>query len=218
MPLDETTATIQYRAARDIAAARFNFPNDENPDFQTTINLPALQLSVRGPGGEEVGPDVVVTDTKGVLQMVAAVETDHTTNETSAALRWRTFATLGAPFYLYVPAGMAETTKKLLKDAGVKGAKIRTWRYIAGLNWQLDLTDITHEFDLGDLVPPLLGSILGARKKARDPATDEERARREAQEVEQDAERQRRREEQRAARMAARADEPEYPHTTAPRR
>jgi hypothetical protein len=220
MPLDETTATIQYRAAADIAAERFAFPSDEFPNLETHVNLPILKMPVQGPGGELLGPDIAVTNSEGGLELVAAVETVHTVNEMSARQRWLKFSRLGVPFYLYVPAGYASETQALLKKARVKGAKLRTWRYIAGLNWTLDLTDITREFSLLDFIPPFITDWLARRRAAGQEARlgrDEERAKARAQEEAREAELAQRREAERAAREAAKAREPEYPHTTAPR-
>ncbi|MEX2238719.1 MAG: hypothetical protein WEB00_14440 [Dehalococcoidia bacterium] len=220
MPLDETTATIQYRAATDIAAERFGFPNDEFPNLQTHVNLPVLKMPVQGPGGEILGPDIVVVDDNGILQLVGAVETVHTVNAMSARQRWAKFARLGVPFYLYIPAGFVNETKKLLKAEGIKDVKLRTWRYIAGLNWTLDLTDITREFSPLELMPPLLHEIMLKRKakaEAGKARKREERALRDAEEAAREAEWKQQREEARAAIEAARAEEPQYPHTTAPR-
>jgi hypothetical protein len=220
MPLDETTATIQFRAATDIAAERFNFPNDEYPNLEAHINLPTLKMPVQGPNAELLGPDIVVTNADGGVEMVAAIETVHTVNEMSARQRWYKFSRLGVPFYLYVPAGCVGEARRLLKQAKVKGVKLRTWRYIAGLNWTLDLTDVTRDFSLADLFPPFLIDWLAKRRAASAEARlkrDEQRARQEAEEAAREAERAQRREAERAAREAARAAEPEYPRTTAPR-
>jgi hypothetical protein len=220
MPLDETTATIQYRAATDIAAERFAFPNDEFPNLETHINLPVLKMPVQGPSAELLGPDLVVTNDEGGVEMVASIETVHTVNEMSARQRWLKFSRLGVPFYLYVPAGYANEAQRLLKGAGVKGAKLRTWRYIAGLNWTLDLTDITREFSPLDLLPPFLTDWMAKRRIAAEEnrsRRDEERAQQKAQEAAHEAERAQRLEAERAAREAEKAREPEYPHTTAPR-
>ena len=220
MPLDETTATIQYRAATDIAKERFGFPNDEHPNLETHINVPVLTMPVQGPNAELLGPDIVVTNPDGGLEMAAAIETVHTVNEMSARQRWLKFSRMGVPFYLFVPAGYANEAKRLLKRNKVKGAKLRTWRYIAGLNWTLDLTDVTRDFTPLDLIPPFIIEFMGKRSEAaaaNKALKDEENARRAAEEAEREAQRAERREAERAAREAARAAEPEYPRTTAPR-
>lgn len=220
MPLDETTATIQYRAATDIAAERFAFPSEQFPDLETHVNLPVLKMPVQGPSAELLGPDIVVTNADGGLEMVATVETVHTVNEMSARQRWLKFSRLGVPFYLYVPAGYATEARGLLKKARVKGAKLRTWRYIAGLNWTLDLTDITRDFSVADLVPPFLIDWMAERRVAGEESRqrrDEERAERQAEEAARAEDQAERRAAARAAREAEKAREPEYPHTTAPR-
>ena len=79
MPLDETTATIQYRAATDIAAERFAFPSEQFPDLETHLNLPVLKMPVQGPSAELLGPDIVVTNADGGLEMVASVEQHRST-------------------------------------------------------------------------------------------------------------------------------------------
>lgn len=219
MPLDETTATIQHRAATDIAAERFNFPNDESPNLETFVNVPVLTQPVEGRNGEILGPDIVVVDDQGLLQIVAAVETVHTLNEASARVRWTKFAHLDVPFYLYVPAGHANAAKKLMKAHGVT-ATLRTWRYILGLDWTLDITDISRNISPLNLMPPLVTSIL---EKRRAHAAEgrakrkEERALRQAEEVAQEEEKRQAQEAARAEREAARDEEPQYPHTTAPR-
>jgi hypothetical protein len=219
MPLDETTATIQYRAATDIAEARFKFPSDEWPDLETHVNLPTLKMPVDA-GGRTLGPDIVVTNADGTVQSIAAVETPHTVNEASARERWLPFSRIDAPFYLYVPAGAVNQTKKLLKNAGVKRAKIRTWRYIAGLNWTLDLTDITHDFSVNDLVPPIVVNFLEKRREKAEAGRqekDREKAELRAAEEAREEERRQAREARRAEEEARRAAEPQYPHTTPPR-
>jgi hypothetical protein len=220
MPLDETTATVQFKAAGGIAGERFNFPNEEYPDLETHVNVPTLKMPVQGPGGELLGPDIAVVSKDGVLQMVAAVETVHTINAASARQRWAKFAELGVPFYLYVPAGYADQAKKLLKQTSVKTAKLRTWRYIAGLDWTLDLTDITHDFSINDLVPPFLVRWMEQRRARAAAGRAEREAEKAKQREEEEARLQALREAEQAtaaAREAERAAEPQYPHTTAPR-
>lgn len=220
MPLDETTATIQHQAATDIAADRFNFPNDEHPNLETSVNIPTLTQPVEGPNGELLGPDIVVVDDQGLLQIVAAVETVHTLNEMTAKVRWSKFARLDVPFYLYVPAGHANEAKKLLKGAGV-GATLRTWRYIQGLNQTLDITDITRDFSIFDIMPPFLHDIAEKRRERAAIAREERKkvkAQREAEETAREEEKRLAREEDQARREAELESKPEYPHTTAPRR
>jgi NAD-dependent dihydropyrimidine dehydrogenase PreA subunit len=113
-----------------IAADRFNYPTDENPDFRTYVNLPEPQMAVEVQGGvEKLLPDILVLDRPGGRpRMVAQVESRETLSREQAEYVWSQLQFDDAPLLLYVPAGLAAQAKDYARAAGVKNTRIRTWR------------------------------------------------------------------------------------------
>lgn len=163
MPLKETRDVIHLRAVQDIARQRFHFPTSEFPTFRTAVNRPEPVMPAgRGARGEGFYPDIVVySEPRKEVQMVAEVETASSVTYDEALHDWLRFSELGAPFYLYVPAGMVPPTQRILKRLGIKNCQLRTWRYIHGLK-TLDITEVTYlRPGLEALVPPILLRLLG---------------------------------------------------------
>ncbi len=113
-----------------IAADRFAYPNDENPDFRTYVNLPEPQLAIEVQGGgEKLLPDIVVLDKPGGRpRLVAQVESRETLSREQAEYVWSQLQLDDAPLLLYVPAGLAAQAKDYARAAGIKNAQFRTWR------------------------------------------------------------------------------------------
>lgn len=113
-----------------IAHDRFAFPNDDNPEFQTYVNLPEPQMAVQVQGGvEKLLPDIVVLDKPGGRpRLIAQVESRETMTREQAEYVWARLEMRDAPLLLYVPSGMAATARDYAKAAGIKNAKVRTWR------------------------------------------------------------------------------------------
>lgn len=113
-----------------IAADRFDYPNEENPDFRTYVNLPEpkLAIEVQG-GGEKLLPDIVVLDRPGGRpRLVAQVESRETLSREQAEYVWSQLQLDDTPLLLYVPAGLAAQAKDYARAAGIKNARFRTWR------------------------------------------------------------------------------------------
>ena len=113
-----------------IAADRFNYPNDEHPTLRTYVNLPEPRLAIEVQGGvEKLLPDIVVLDRPGGRpKMVAQVESRETLSREQAEYVWSQLQFDDAPLLLYVPAGLAAQAKDYARAAGIKNARIRTWR------------------------------------------------------------------------------------------
>ena len=114
-----------------IARERFAFPNDENPDLRTYVNLPEPTMAIEPRGtGEKVFPDIVTVAYPGNYPVaVAQVESKETASLDQAKYVWSRLQTKDTELYLYVPAGTLAEAKDFAKVAGVKNAKFRTWRW-----------------------------------------------------------------------------------------
>ncbi|MDA1148213.1 MAG: hypothetical protein O3A76_16570, partial [Chloroflexi bacterium] len=121
----ELTTIVQQ-----IAHDRFGFPNAENPDLRTYVNLPEPQMAIQVQGGiEKLLPDIVVLDRPGGRpKLIAQVESKETITREQAAYVWARLEMKDAPLLLYVPSGMAAIARDYAKSAGIKNAEVRTWR------------------------------------------------------------------------------------------
>ena len=122
----EELTTIVNQIAHD----RFAFPNDDNPDFHTYVNLPEPQMAIEVQGGiEKLLPDIVVLDKPGGRpRLIAQVESRETMSREQAEYVWARLEMRDAPLLLYVPSGMASTARDYARAAGIKNAEVRTWR------------------------------------------------------------------------------------------
>jgi len=113
-----------------IAEERFNYPNDQHPDFRTYVNLPEPQLAIEVQGGgEKLLPDIVVIDRPGGRpRLIAQVESRETLSREQAEYVWSQLQLDDTPLLLYVPAGLAAQAKDYARAVGIKNARIRTWR------------------------------------------------------------------------------------------
>ena len=121
------------RTIRELAADRFSFPSDRFPDLRTHVNVPdptmGLEFTRGGAGGGKVFPDILVVRYPGNYPaIVAQVETRETVTREQASRVWATLETDEAPLYIYVPAGLAGRAKDYARAAGIRHAKVRTWR------------------------------------------------------------------------------------------
>lgn len=114
-----------------IARERFAFPNDENPDLRTYVNLPEPTMAIEPRGtGEKVFPDIVAVAYPGNYPVaIAQVESKETVSLDQAKHVWSRLQAKDTDLYLYVPAGSLAEAKDFAKVAGVKGARFRTWRW-----------------------------------------------------------------------------------------
>ena len=115
----------------EIARERFAFPNDENPDLRTYVNLPEPTMAIEPRGtGDKVFPDIVAVAYPGNTPVaVAQVESKETVSLDQAKYVWSKLQTKNTDLYLYVPAGQLAEARDYAKVAGIKGAKFRTWRW-----------------------------------------------------------------------------------------
>ena len=113
-----------------IARERFGYPNAENPDLRTYVNLPEPTMALEARGtGEKVFPDIVAVSYPGNYPVaVAQVESRETVTLEQAKFVWTRLQNRNSELYLYVPAGALAQAKDYAKVAGVH-AKFRTWRW-----------------------------------------------------------------------------------------
>ena len=127
---EESRRAELTKIVNQIARDRFAFPNEENPELQTYVNLPEPQMAIQVQGGiEKLLPDIVVLDKPGGRpKLIAQVESTETLTREQAEYVWARLETRDVPLLLYVPSGMASTARDYVKAAGIKNAEIRTWR------------------------------------------------------------------------------------------
>lgn len=115
---------------QSIARDRFPYPSEEHPELRTYVNLPEPQLAIEVQGDiEKLLPDIVVLDRPGGRpRLVAQVESRETLSREQAEHVWARLQLADAPLLLYVPAGLAAQAKDYARLAGIKDARIRTWR------------------------------------------------------------------------------------------
>ena len=113
-----------------IARERFAFPNDQNPDLRTYVNLPEPTMAIEPRGtGEKIFPDILAVGYPGNYPVaMAQVESRETVTMEQARYVWSRLQNRDAELYLYVPAGVLAQAKDYAKVAGVH-AKFRTWRW-----------------------------------------------------------------------------------------
>ena len=114
-----------------IAAERFAYPDEKNPDLRTYVNLPLPTLAIEPRGtGEKLFPDIVAVASPGNYPVaVAQVESRETVTREQALYVWAPLENQQTTLYLYVPAGSLARAKDYAKAAGIKKAKFRTWRW-----------------------------------------------------------------------------------------
>ena len=115
---------------QSIAKERFDFPNANNPDMRTYVNLPKPQMAIEVQGGSrKILPDIVVLDRPGGRpKLIAQVESRETLTREQAQYVWSELQVKDAPLLLYVPSGLAAQAKDYARSAGIKNIQIRTWR------------------------------------------------------------------------------------------
>lgn len=124
----------------EIAKGKFPFPNEEFPTLETIVNVPKPRLTVGQEDGKDLFPHIVVVQRPGVwLRMMAEVETAETLNDEAATTRWLPYSRCG-DLYVYVPFGMSNQAKALVKKHKVPVKGIRTWRFRPV--WGLDVSDV----------------------------------------------------------------------------
>jgi len=124
-----------------IAHKMYPFPNEEYPDRDVVVNVPVAKMAAGQANGKDIFPDLIVLRRPGAwLHEIAAVEMHDTVNDASALERWKPMSTCGA-LYVYVPAGMVNEARKLLKRHSIHVAGIRTWRFRPV--WGVDVSEVS---------------------------------------------------------------------------
>ena len=130
-PSEESRRYNLAETVQAIARERFAFPNTENPDLRTFVNLPEPTLAIEPRGtGQKVFPDIVAVAYPGHYPVaIAQVESRETVTLEQAKYQWTRLQNRDTEFYLYVPAGELARAKDYAKVAGLKRVKFRTWRW-----------------------------------------------------------------------------------------
>jgi hypothetical protein len=128
---EESRGYYLTETVQQIARDRFAFPNEENPDLKTFVNLPepTMGIEVRG-SGDKMFPDIVTIVQPGLNPIaIAQVETKETVTREQATYVWGRLENEDCPLYIYVPAGMLRRAQDYARAAGLKNIKFRTWRW-----------------------------------------------------------------------------------------
>ncbi len=133
-PNTKTNREAHVTAVRNIADQLFAFPTPDYPHFRTFVNEPEPEQRIFTNLGNELAPDIVVLQWPEKLPVIVAEVVTPDMLSRDAVEVWKVESRLdGVRFFLYVPAGHLKEAKNLLKDSGIKGVALRTWRNIAGL-------------------------------------------------------------------------------------
>lgn len=97
--------------------------------FVAAINPGAEMNQAVGEGTEAIYPDVVLTPTGKPRKVtgVVEVETQESVNALEAMAQWAVYGRLPLEFWLYVPAGAVDVTKRLCADNHIGVTEI--WTY-----------------------------------------------------------------------------------------
>jgi hypothetical protein len=127
---------IETRTVNQIANERFGYPSGDQPNWKTYTNLPERSLGVRDGSGTLVFPDIVVIDAPTTeVSLVAEIETARSlVEDADLSEKWRAFASVG-PLYLFVPFSEIDQARDKIRAADVDLAGLRTWRYMAGMDF-----------------------------------------------------------------------------------
>jgi hypothetical protein len=113
-----------------IAELKFPFPNEDNPGLETLNNVARRVMAVGTHDGRDLFPDLVIVRRPGQwLELMAEVEMADSVTDESAANDWKPMSLVG-DLLIYVPAGMVQETKALLKKHRIRAKGIRTWRFV----------------------------------------------------------------------------------------
>jgi len=118
-------------SVQQVARDRFAFPDEDNPDLKTYVNLPepTMGIEVRG-SGDKMFPDIVVLAHPGLNPIaIAQVESRETVTREQAAYVWAMLDNKNCPLYIYVPAGSLRQAQDYARTLKIKNVKFRTWRW-----------------------------------------------------------------------------------------
>jgi hypothetical protein len=133
-PSPKSYAAAHVAAVRNIAEEYFGYPTPDLPHFRTFVNHPEPEQKVFTNFGRELTPDIVVLEWPERLPRIfAEVVTQDMLTDENAEMWWVLSRLKDVTFFLYVPAGAAAMSKRLLKKHNIKNIRLRTWRHITGL-------------------------------------------------------------------------------------
>jgi hypothetical protein len=113
-----------------IAELKFPFPNEDSPGLETLNNVARRVMAVGTHEGRDLFPDLVIVRRPGQwLELMAEVEMADSVTDESAVNDWKPMSQVG-DLLIYVPAGMVQEAKALLKKHKVRAKGIRTWRFV----------------------------------------------------------------------------------------
>ncbi len=125
---------LRGRIARIIAAARFPFVDQEDWDEsrRTIVNDYKTRVWALSTPRGDLYPSIVVLNGDGSIRECGEVETaatfkPETVEKWAAMSRHTGMGERFKKFFLYVPEGSEEKTEKLLDDAKIEYAGLRTW-------------------------------------------------------------------------------------------
>jgi hypothetical protein len=100
--------------------------------YEVGTNIGAEQLAPVGTGPSAIYPDLVLwsSERNRKLLGVVEVETSESINHLEAMSQWAALGRLRAPFYLYVPAGSIDTTRRLCADHQIAVTEIWTFHAV----------------------------------------------------------------------------------------
>jgi hypothetical protein len=164
VPVRANRDRLHQSTVRDLAASRFNFPNDDYPDLETYVNVPE---AVMGIGDEDLFPDIVVVRMPGKwFEMSAVVETRDSVTEENAREFWLPYSKMG-DFFLFVPVGYAGKAKKICGKVGVDLTGLRTYRHQP--IWGIEVNDVWPYPAMTALREPPIPGFIRKRLKHKGP-------------------------------------------------
>ena len=114
------------KAVANIAAVRFSFPDNDNPNLRTFTNSNGEQNKGVKSGDEVIYPDIVTVETgNNTAPMLGEVETSISVTDDEGA-QWKKYSRACQPFYLYVRESYASEAKRILRSQGIRCAGLRT--------------------------------------------------------------------------------------------
>jgi hypothetical protein len=114
-----------------IKAAELKYKQFRNLNYTITTN-PNQQQNL-GIGKENtVYPDIIITNTLGVVTSIIEVETADSVSQTEAEIQWKEYAKLGYPFYLLVPEKSALEARIICLRNKIQ-ARVITYKIVGGM-------------------------------------------------------------------------------------
>ncbi len=114
-----------------IKAAEIKYKQFRNLNYAVTTN-PNQQHNLGIGKQNTVYPDIIITNTLGVITSIIEVETTDSVSETEAKIQWKEYADLGYPFYLLVPEKSAIDARMICLRNRIQ-ARVITYKIVGGM-------------------------------------------------------------------------------------